>query len=434
MTGARLLERALRALAIAAIAWLLWSSLRPAAAGRVVVVRAGAIDSLGPSLARDRGVVAVHARLDSSPTRSAFDLLRALRRAGVETSWEGSVPALAIGVVPVPEPGGATRIALAAPGGVRATVSDAVGFVDSLVVGGRRAGGGAELVSPLIEPPVRGTVGAYAAEQIARDSLVARPVLVIGAAGWESKFVVAALEEAGWRVAARLALGAGLSVGQGSGSPIDTAHFAAVVALDSTAASSAAALRRFVRSGGGLVLAGRAASSAAALDAIAPARVGRSIATRPSLVADSIAPNSVARAELAGVRQQGVVLARHGAQVMAAARREGAGRVVQVGVEESWRWRMEGAPGSEEAHRRWWSRLVASVAHAPPAVAGAPNDARETALPSAPLAATMEALGAPRPARVRAAAFDPLRHRWILVLVLGALLAEWFSRRLRGAR
>jgi hypothetical protein len=420
----RIVERLCRTLAVVLILWLLWSALRPVVSQRVERVRASEFSTRLAGIARDPDVAAVRAVLDSSISSANLDLLRAIRRAGVSTSWEGNVPPIAIDAQPVPEPGGELRIAIAAPGRTTAIIADANGVIDTLQVGEGRSG--AELTAPLVTAPARATVGHWTATAPAPDSLTIRPILVLGQAGWESKFLIAALEERGWAVAARLALAPGHDVEQGRVAPIDTARFAAVIALDSTAWRASDALRRYVRSGGGLVIAGRAA--AGSLAALAPARTGREIPTRPALVADSVSPRTVARVALGEVRQQGVVLSRDGGEVMIVARREGAGRVAQVGLEESWRWRMEGAAGSEESHRRWWSRLVASVAYAPPVARPS-----EVSL-AAPRAAVLDALGPPSDAPTLATRFEPLRHLWMLGAILGLLLLEWLSRRLRGAR
>jgi len=128
-----------------------------------------------------------------------------------------------------------------------------------------------------------------------------------------------------------------------------------------------------------------------------------------------------------------VALERRGDAVVAAARRVGPGRVVQLGYDETWRWRMEGADGAADEHRRWWSAVVASVAHAPAALAPAAPDTTDPA----PRAALVEALGAPAPSASARAPAAPRRERpdsLFLAAACTALLAEWASRRLRGAR
>jgi hypothetical protein len=262
---------------------------------------------------------------------------------------------------------------------------------------------------------------------------------VLGRAGWEAKFVVAALEEAGWTVDARIPLAPGVVVRQGSAAAPDTAHDAAVVALDSSAltfagpsaSSSGRALAAYVRSGGGLVLAGEAAS----LPAFSALAAGVATAPEPGL-AGALATAAPRRAltlrPIARPRADAVIVERRGAQVAAAARRVGTGRVLQIGYDDSWRWRMEGDDEAAAAHRAWWSAVVASVAYAPATVDSMP------VLDGAPYAHALRALGPPsashEPAvEKRGAPAEPLRL-WILLLTAAALLAEWASRRLRGAR
>jgi hypothetical protein len=126
------------------------------------------------------------------------------------------------------------------------------------------------------------------------------------------------------------------------------------------------------------------------------------------------------------MRRDAVALERRTDGVAVAARRVGAGRVMAVGFDETWRWRMAGASGSDEAHREWWSRVVGAVAYAPVVT-------RADSSGSAPLARLMEAMGPPRTTslpRTRGGV-DP---RILLALMLLLLVAEWGSRRLRGAR
>jgi len=100
--------------------------------------------------------------------------------------------------------------------------------------------------------------------------------------------------------------------------------------------------------------------------------------------------------------------------------------VLQVGYDDSWRWRMAGGPGSEAAHRDWWSRVVSSVAYAPVTA----NTQSRTF--DAPVASLFGKLGPPRPAPVSSrGTVDP---RLMLALILLLLLVEWTSRRLRGLR
>ncbi|HYD53960.1 MAG TPA: hypothetical protein VEA99_15090, partial [Gemmatimonadaceae bacterium] len=253
---------------------------------------------------------------------------------------------------------------------------------------------------------------------------------VLGRPSWETRFVAAALEEAGWSVALRVPVAPGQVVQQGDAA-LDTAHVGAVVALDSSAAPLAASIARFVRAGGGLVATASAVRGVPAIAALAPGGTGRAIAASLAEVGDAVDRRALALVAVAPLDADAVALERRDGAVALAARRVGTGRVVQVGYDETWRWRMSGGDSGVVAHRRWWSSLVAGVARAPVvrrADAGVPDPA--------PLAALVEALGPPRarPASSLASARFASPGAGVLAAILALLLVEWFSRRLRGAR
>jgi hypothetical protein len=105
---------------------------------------------------------------------------------------------------------------------------------------------------------------------------------------------------------------------------------------------------------------------------------------------------------------------------------------MQVGYDETWRWRMAGGDEAAAAHREWWSRLVAAVAYAPLV----PRGSGVASVDETPLASLVDALGPATPMDRRLAPrTDEARITWILfTLVATSLLAEWTARRLRGAR
>ena len=93
---------------------------------------------------------------------------------------------------------------------------------------------------------------------------------------------------------------------------------------------------------------------------------------------------------LVDLRADAVSTSTRDAWTTGAARREGAGRVLQLGFADTWRWRMQGGADGVAKHRAWWSRVVAAVAATPyPVVVGSPS------AEGAPLARFVDALGPP---------------------------------------
>ncbi|MDP9205803.1 MAG: hypothetical protein M3P12_10155, partial [Gemmatimonadota bacterium] len=250
--------------------------------------------------------------------------------------------------------------------------------------------------------------------------------------GWESKFVIAALEEDGWKVDAFIPVAPGVDVTQGSAVAIDTSRYSAVVALDDAAAPYASRIAGFVRSGGGVVLAPRAA----ALDAMGSLRagsVGRMAPIARGIVASgSVSLATLALSPVAGLRKDAVSLGKRAGAVAVAARRVGAGRALQSGYEDSWRWRMGGGDNSLRDHRALWTGLVGSVAYAPRI-----SVARSaSSVDDAPVAQLVAAIG-PRSvgSGVAKETVNPTHWMaWLFILLSLALVAEVASRRLRGAR
>jgi hypothetical protein len=124
------------------------------------------------------------------------------------------------------------------------------------------------------------------------------------------------------------------------------------------------------------------------------------------------------------------VLEEQGGRVAVAARRSELGRVIQLGYEDTWRWRFGGGANAVAAHRDWWSGLVSAVAHraTTPAVRALPDE-------SAPLAALVTALGPPTPDAMRRSGRGGWLPSPVLLFsaIIALLLAEIASRRLRGA-
>jgi hypothetical protein len=204
-------------------------------------------------------------------------------------------------------------------------------------------------------------------------------------AGWESRFVVQALEERGWRVESRIALAPGRFATLGRPFPLDTARQAAVIALDSSAVSFAGEIHRFVESGGGLVVGDGAGPF---LQRTAPAAVGALVRPAASRVSGPDFRERLTFRRLGPLREGAVGLERRRGEVSLAAWRVGAGRVVQAGYRDTWRWRMEGGDGGAAEHRDWWAGLVATVAYRSGAVLSGESN-------PAPLAALVQELGPP---------------------------------------
>lgn len=426
------LEWLLHAVAAVSLIWVLLQ----AAGGRPVDAREGAdASTLAGALVRWSTVEApsgVNVDLDSAPPPVSRDWLAALPGAGTRVSWQArALLPIALAASAVADPAGITRLRVAAPPATNVTLHDGTGTLDTVPVG---AQGGASIlargVRGAVDAVARGASARASARATAPGALLLRRVLVLGQVGWESRFIVDALEERGWHVDAQLGLAPRSEMRQGAPSPIDTARYAAVIVADSTAANAAGRLVAYVHSGGGLVLAGSAAAIPGLRDLL-PGTTGMLVPSTPTEPADSLAPAAMRRLGLlpiSGLRGDAVPLEMRDRDVAVAARRVGPGRVVQSGYLDTWRWRTGSASG-EGAHRDWWAGLVSAVAYAPladrPAGLGSDN---------APAAALFNALGpmTANPAAHREPA-GPGDRTWLFALIVVALLAEWASRRLRGA-
>ena len=289
------------------------------------------------------------------------DWLRALRRAGTPVTWQGeAIPALALEAMPAVAPRGGVH-----PGdrGTRGSARRRWRRHWRSSTRSWRARA-ARPCSPRSRPArLTASIGAQRAVATPRDSLLRRRLLVLGRVGWEAKFVITALEEAGWTVEARLAHRArarrGAGRARGRPTPRGTPQWWCSTRRPP---ATAAAITRYVRAGGGAVLAGAAASCAVAGRAVpraAPARAcvrpPSRLPTTPRAARSRSSRSSRARMPSSSTSGDG--------RVAAAARRVDAGRVTQLGYDETWRWRLAGGAQAPDAHRAWWSAVVASVAH-----------------------------------------------------------------------
>jgi hypothetical protein len=424
----RVAEWTLRAALVLLLAVALWRALHERPAG--AQSRRASASALARTLddaTRGGRVGALDVTMDVVPPPAHRAWLAALRGAGVTVRWSGAVPSLAMSAERIREPAAPVRLLLAADTGVAVALSDSAGVLDTL----RTSGGGATIEASEVVGAVRARQGSYSATAALPAASERRDVLVLGRAGWESKFVLAALSEAGWRVRARLPAAPGVAVTDAGLLPIDTSRYDVVIALDSSAVDLAPAVARFVAAGGGLVAAG-GATTLDALRAIVPARAGARRPGRILLDADSTTRADLPFRPLGALRPDAVPLERQAAGIAAAVRRAGSGRALALGYDESWRWRMLGGANGPAAHRAWWSRTVGLVAPEREVAGGDPGVAGGD---GAPAAALVSALGPASSAleATSAGGGDPL-PLLLLVLLAAALLAETASRRFRGAR
>jgi hypothetical protein len=418
-----LIERGLRLASFALIAFALWRALSGAGAAETLRLRSSVLTREMPAIESERET-SLHIDVDVTPSPADRDALAAVAHAGTRVTWSATaMTPLAAVAERSREPGGPVRVAVASLADV--SLSDGLAALDTVRASSATRGSTVSVGSP------SGALGARSGSARAPvgvpPSVTLHPVLVLGRVGWESKFVVAALEEQGWTVEQRVFVAPGADVNQGAGGAIDTSRYSAVIALDTTLGSAGPQLSRYVRDGGGLVLLASAAN-AASVRAIAPAHADERRLPIARAFDIPEPTNAMPVYPLESARGDAVRIATRGPLLTVAARREGAGRVLQAGFDETWRWRMQGGADAVAAHRAWWSRMVASVA-ASPLTPSADSSAAE----GAPLARLIDALG---PAVTSAPdASTPRRLPvWLLPAILLALLAEWGSRRWRGAQ
>jgi hypothetical protein len=420
------LEHALRGVVIVALAVMLWQSLRQQSdsGGQFVNARGvgGGALAMWSTMAKAPGRIQL--QLDSTPSPIERAWLGALAGAGSSVMWSGDLAPVMIDAQPIASPTGGTKVLVAAPGGSSVVVSDDVGPIDTVRAQTTGAMFALSSAPDLLTARVKGSTATTAS----RDSIVLRKVLVIADAGWESKFVVAALEEEGWKVDAFIRLAPGVDVTQGSGASIDTSRYAAVIALDGAASPFANRIIEFVRTGGGVVL----TSEAASLDVMSPLRAGaagRATAATAIQAGGSVNLATLALAPISSLKPDAVPIEKRAGATAIAARRIHAGRVLQIGYEDTWRWRMAGGDQAVRDHRVWWTHLVSSVGYSPriPVTAA-------TATDEAPMIGLVAALG--RSASAAAIASRPATGSvWVgllFLLMAIALVAEIASRRLRG--
>jgi len=430
------LEQTLRAIVIVALAVMLLQSLRPSTDSfrGEVHARGSARSTLARWSALSSPPARIHIQLDSVPAPYERAWLGALAGAGSSVTWSGDLSALMVDAQPVAAPTGGTRVLVAALRGSTVVLGDEVGAIDTL----RTQNAGASITLGAISDRVTARAKGTFASSAQTDSVVLGRLLVIGAAGWESKFVLAALEEKGWKVDALIRLAPGVDVTQGSASAIDTARYSAVIALDSTASPYAGRIVRFVRNGGGAIL----APSAAQLDGFSGLRAGNTTSrvseTSSAQSSGSVSLATLPLAPITVLREDAIPIERRGAAITIAVKRVAAGRALQLGYEDTWLWRMSGGANGVEDHRRWWTGLVSSVAYAPripraTSVAKDPASVRNATDP-APLSELVATIGPSMSTGLMSNTGGTSNAMaWLFALFAAALVVEVASRRLRGA-
>jgi hypothetical protein len=422
------IEQVLRGIVIVALAAMLWQSLheRSDSGGRAVNARGIGRATLSNWSSFAKAPGGIHVQLDSVPSKIERAWLGALAGAGSSVTWSGDLPALMIDAQPVASPAGGTRVLVAAPSGSSVVMSDEVGTIDTL----RPRDAGTSVTLNSVAARFSARAKSSVASTVMRDSVALRRILVIGDAGWESKFVAAALEEEGWKVHELIRVAPGVDVTQGS-TAIDTSRYSAVVALDAGAAPYASRIVEFARSGGGVIL----GPGAASLDAMTPLRagaVGRSTSdTRGVQSGETISLATLPLAPIMSLRDGATPFEKRGAAVAIAAERVGAGRVLQLGYEDTWRWRMSGGDGAVRDHRLWWTRLMSNVAYAP----RIPRATSTVSTDEAPMIGLVGAIGASRSsgAMLNFPGTQSDWVAWLFALMALGLVGEVASRRLRGA-
>ncbi len=426
----RVIERVLRGLLLATIVIAIVIAIQTLRERRVAYVRGGPA-AVSSAVARWSSVEApseAHVVFDSVATSDVRDWMAALRRTSTRLTWDGpALTPVAVGVQPVIDPHRPIRMAIAAPRGSKIAISDTLGPIDSVEI----HNDGAVITLAGVEGAVRASVGGTVANNIPHDSVGLKSILVLGVASWDGKYIMATLEEQGWTMDARFILApTGDVVQNAKAITIDTSRYAAVIAVDSSAAKYSAQIARFVRSGGGFIASGEAAG-VSAFSELLPAD-GGALIPPPPIEGDSSDPRgSLPLIPLTHLKSDAIVLENARGFTTVAARRVGKGRVLQVGYLNTWRWRLGGTGDMQapvRAYRTWWAALVSSVAYAPRwEMAQRPTD-------PAPVSALVETLGPPVSRAETKASFlnDPRLLAILFAIAVGALFMETASRRLRG--
>lgn len=427
--GRRGAEWVLRLLIIGLLAWYLVQVLRSPTGGAVEVATSAELPSKLTRWSTIADPERVHAALDYPPPVGERDWLTALAGAGTEISWSGvSLVPTAVVMQPIADPAGGADLAVAAPPRSQVVLRDALGAFDTVIPGLH----GIRVYLPSPPALLEAAVGPVVATARLRDSLRLGRLLLLGDAGWEAKFAAAALEERGWKIDALMGVspkGVQGDVRQGHIGTIDTATYAAILAIDTIATRYADQILHYVQTGGGLVL--WTPATTGSLAKLAPGVPEAVLPDKDQAPTDTAPRRALLLTPLGRLKSDALVLEQRNGRAAMAAWRIGAGRVIQTGYVNAWRWRMAGLDGvnrsATDAHRDWLARLVASVAY---------TSRRPLSVPpgdAAPLVTLVDQLGAAT-APVRPGRDLTLLGVWIFGVIVAAAILEWASRRLRGAK
>jgi hypothetical protein len=383
--------RAVLALGLAAL--LLFGVGRGHEPGEPVLVDASTTtDELAAVLVADTAAGLTYAH-SAPPTRAVAALLASAAEGGAEVTLAVPADAGRLRVVPPDRPVAGRRSALGVrvrgePGSaVTMTVTGPTGAADTLAVSVGPDGRGAASVA--VEPSRAGaaawTVRTPDAEATVhawvRPESPVRVLVWSGVPGWESRWLVRALESAGTEVAVRQDLGRGLAVtteGAGALRTLDDLAAYDVLALVGAAADSAGALaRRWVeeRGGGLLLVGGGAAGTADGLRPWFPRGEPREVPAHEIIWAG---PAEIVPLPSAAIVVRGVTLGGSGMPValvggtttptatnvaagadsaagLARAAHLGRGRIFASGL-DTWPWAMEAGFGAE--HEAYWESVV----------------------------------------------------------------------------
>jgi hypothetical protein len=278
----------------------------------------------------------------------------ATRPARPRVGWASAVPFRVRG-----EPGDSVAVHLHDPTGPLDSLRVEVG-ADGWAVGAFRI----RPATPGWSEWVASTDGAAA--RVGARVAVANPprvLLLAGAPGWESRFATRALEEGGASVETVKPLGRGLVAGNGEGLPDGRAldAFDAVLLLDGAApsAAEAARLRAYQERGGGVLstvpLPGEAPPAAPVAGLQVDARTLR-WSVPAELSALPAEPLRLAARPLGPAAPGSLDVLHAPAGVLLRLSARGRGRGAELGLLETWPWRMEA--GRIDQHRAFWSALA----------------------------------------------------------------------------